>query len=68
MIRWLMMQPRWFTPVTWRLIGLALLVAIAVSARFVVASLISAQWTFAEKWPWAAVFVLSSCADARRSA
>jgi sensor histidine kinase YesM len=45
-----MMEPRWLAPVTWRLVGIALLVAVALSARFAIASLISAQWTLAENW------------------
>ena len=45
-----MMQPRWLAPVTWRLVGIALLVAVALSARFTIARLISVQWTLAENW------------------
>jgi hypothetical protein len=54
-----MMEPRWLAPVTWRLVGLALLVAVAWSAPMVISYLIAAQSTLAENWARAMVFLRS---------
>jgi signal transduction histidine kinase len=54
-----MMEPRWLAPVTWRLVGIALLVAVAWPARYLIAHLTAAQGTFAEKWPYTLLYLLS---------
>ena len=53
------MEPRWLAPVTWRLVGIATLVAVASSARHVIAVLAATEKPSANDWPFAMVFLLS---------
>jgi signal transduction histidine kinase len=55
-----MMQPRWLAPVTWRLVGIALLVAVANSAREVTVHLTNdGEVLIGDHWPFALLFLFS---------
>jgi len=55
--RLLRMQPRWLAPVTWRLVGMALLVAVALVARHVWDALTSGEVPLGHYWPGALLHV-----------
>ena len=54
------MHPRWLAPVTWRLVGIALLVAVANSAREVTVHLTGdGEVLISDNWPFALLFLFS---------
>src|SRR6185312_1168709 len=59
MIRWLMMQPRWLAAVTWRLVGMAVLVAAALQAAHMWGQLTTSEVPPGHNWPFALLFLFS---------